>query len=256
MRNKGGYPSRKGGKRYLTLSIPLGIPRGLRNMFWLLAILLGSNMLTYRYSNKRNTVSLANVSTHIQKIGHQELESDLYLMDKAAVYTHEPERFEQGVKEVGQKLNIPPSWLMAVMFSESKFDPAIQNLMGSGAVGLIQFMPSTAAELGVSAAQIQQMNSLQQLPFVYKYLAKVRDRYGEYKSLADLYLAILYPEARHQDECYVLYAKPSVKYKQNAGLDENRDGRVTVSDIDHRMLRLYPTAYHQKPSTFQFSWNK
>ena len=29
----------------------------------------------------------------------------------------------------------------------------------------------------------------------------------------------------------------------NSGLDENKDGRVTVSDIDHRMARLYPDAF-------------
>ena len=142
-------------------------------------------------------------------------------------------------------LNVPPEWLMAVMYSESQFDASVLNHKGSGATGLIQFMPATASDLNVSMQRLRDMNHTQQLEYVYLYLQKVRERYGEYDSLTDLYLAILYPKARKQDLCYTMYAKPSKSYKQNSGLDENKDGRVTVSDIDRRMMRLYPTAYNQ-----------
>ncbi|MEO1448552.1 MAG: hypothetical protein AAFV07_03440, partial [Bacteroidota bacterium] len=50
-------------------------------------------------------------------------------------------------------------------------------------------------------------------------------------------------KALNQDYCYTLYASPAQAYKQNSGLDENKDGRVTVSDIDRRMQRLYAPAY-------------
>ncbi|MFN0202045.1 MAG: hypothetical protein ACKVTZ_20910, partial [Bacteroidia bacterium] len=68
---------------------------------------------------------------------------------------------------------------------------------------------------------------------------------GDYTSLTELYLGILYPKALEikGDYCFTMYATPSQAYKQNSGLDEDKDGRVTVSDIDHRMQRVFPTAY-------------
>ena len=175
------------------------------------------------------------------------LPEQLYLMDKASLFVSETVRFEQKVREIAATLQVAPEWLMAVMYSESKFDAGVLNYQGSGATGLIQFMPAAASELNVSLPQLQQMGHLQQLEYVYRYLAKVRERYGDFTSLTDLYLAILYPRACKQDYCYTLYAKPGKSYSQNSGLDENKDGRVTVSDIDRRMQRLYPTAY-QAPS--------
>ncbi|MCB0842252.1 MAG: hypothetical protein KDE26_03185, partial [Bacteroidetes bacterium] len=56
-------------------------------------------------------------------------------------------------------------------------------------------------------------------------------------------LAILYPKALGQHHCYTMYSKPTKMYRQNSGLDENKDGSVTVCDIDERMQRLFPTAY-------------
>jgi len=140
-------------------------------------------------------------------------------------------------------LGVRAEWLMAVMYSESKFDAQVLNHRGSGATGLIQFMPATASEMNVSLQRLGRMTHLQQLEYVYMYLQTARERYGNYDSLTDLYLAILYPKARKQEYCYTLYAKPTRAYTQNRGLDENKDGRVTISDIDRRMKRLYPTAY-------------
>ncbi len=167
----------------------------------------------------------------------------LYLLDKASLFVSRPEDFELKVRDISSMLGIAPEWLMAVMYSESRFDASAVNLKGSGATGLIQFMAATAEEFGISIHRLEKMDHLQQLEYVYLYLDKVRQRYGDYRDLTDLYLGILYPKARGQDYCYTLYAKPSKQYQQNAGLDENHDGRVTVSDIEHRMKRLYPTAF-------------
>lgn len=251
MRNSGNFPQKRGQKKYLTLAIPLGFPRGWLRIMVLVGVVMGSNWMTFRYARKDGASSGgAPLKASAQLIG-----SDLYLMDKAVHYVQDVEPFEERVREISGMLNIPPEWLMAVMYAESKFDAAIVNLKGSGAVGLIQFMPETAInELNVTPERLKRMNPLQQLEYVYIYLQTVRERYGEYKSLPDLYLGVLYPKARNQDECFTLYGKPSEAYRQNAGLDENHDGRVTISDIDHRMLRLYPTAYHVKQTETQLSW--
>ena len=64
----------------------------------------------------------------------------------------------------------------------------------------------------------------------------------KYNNITSLYLAILYPDALDAEPCYALYSKPSIQYKMNAGLDEDKDGKVTVQDIDKRLKRMYPTA--------------
>lgn len=172
--------------------------------------------------------------------------ASLFLLDKASDYVPNPAAFELKVREVGKNLGVPPEWLMSVMYSESKFDAAVKNFKGSGATGLIQFMPATAGELGISLSRLANMSHVDQMDYVYKYLNNVKKRYGSFKSLTDLYLAILYPRAIGQDFCYTLYAKPSKSYRQNSGLDENKDGVVSVSDIDKRMQRLFTEAYMTK----------
>lgn len=167
---------------------------------------------------------------------------DLYLMEKARPFLQSEELFREEVNRIASHLHIPNSWLMAVMYAESSFDAQVYNHRGSGAVGLIQFMPTTARELGYSSQEIALMSPSRQLSLVGAYFEQVRQRYGAYDSLTDLYLAVLYPKARKQDPCYTLYAQPSQSYRQNSGLDENKDGRVTVNDIRLRMQRLFPQA--------------
>jgi hypothetical protein len=48
------------------------------------------------------------------------------------------------ITEVAAKLSVDPAWLSALIGFESNYDPQSRNLAGSGARGLIQFMPDTA----------------------------------------------------------------------------------------------------------------
>jgi len=204
---------------------------GKRTRF-ILFLLVSSNLLTHAWLSWLNfrqppTPSMAR----------------MYLLDEASQHIADIKTFEQEVKQVAKRLQIPPEWLMAVMYAESNFRASAVNFKGSGAVGLIQFMPATARELGITTALLRNMDPVHQLQYVHKYLAQVRRRYGSFTSLTDLYLAVLYPKAIGQDACYVLFGKPSKQYRQNAGLDENQDGYVSVSDIEKRMMRIFPTAY-------------
>lgn len=221
--------------------IGMNIPRNMKAATYILALMLITN-LTW-YSAWKKAVTTPQNET-------------LYLMEKASIYVTEMAIFEQKVREVSQKLTVPPEWLMAVMYSESRFNAAAENFRGSGAVGLIQFMPATAKDMGISTQKLGKMTHEAQLEWVYQYMNMYREKYGDYQSLADFYLAILYPKARNQEACYVLYANPSKAYKQNIGLDEDKDGRVTVGDIDKRMKRLYPSAYMKKvPTTKNWAEN-
>lgn len=207
----------------------------------LLAILiaaLGVNVLSYQVSNTPRAATVASMPTTTT--------SQLYLIEKASPHIKDIIGFERRVKDVAAELAIHPDWLMAVMYSESQFNADVENHKGSGAVGLIQFMPKTLAYLGYTSTQVKRMSAVQQLSIVREYLKAVKAKYGNFNSLTDLYLAVLYPKAIAGDYCYSLYGSPSKAYKQNRGLDENNDGFVCKKDIEDRMKRLYPSAFYKK----------
>jgi hypothetical protein len=223
-------------RRYLLIRLPVLSPGQARRLSGLLLLLSLSNGLTHWLSQRQMPLT-------------SPAEASLYLLDQAAQHLSDLPAFEQKVRTIAQALRVAPEWLMAVMYAESGFDPAVMNRQGSGAVGLIQFMPLTAGELHVSPAQLREMEPLAQLDYVEAYFQQVQQRYGPYRDLTDLYLAVLYPKARRQDPCYTLYARPALAYRQNAGLDENRDGKVTIDDIDRRLRRLFPLAYVATPQS-------
>lgn len=132
-----------------------------------------------------------------------------------------------------------PSDFMTCMAWESgrSFDPAKKNLAGSGATGLIQFMPATAQGLGTSTAALAAMTPEQQLDFVEKYF---RPYTGKLHNLADLYMVILWPKAVGKPLEYVLWERGAMPttYRQNAGLDANRDGAITKAECAAKLYAM------------------
>lgn len=121
--------------------------------------------------------------------------------------------------------------LMACMAWESgeTFSASVKNMAGSGATGLIQFMPTTAKDLGTTTAKLAAMTAEDQLNFVYKYfLAAIKAR-GAVVTLEDVYMTILWPAAVGKPNSYPLFIKASqpTAYRQNSGLDTDKDGTVT-----------------------------
>jgi hypothetical protein len=116
-------------------------------------------------------------------------------------------------------------WLMACMAFESAgtFSPSIRNAAGSGARGLIQFMPRTAQGLGTTTEELAKMTAVEQLDWVEKYFRPYRHRV---KTMSDMYMAILWPAAVGKVEEFVLFSG-GIAYRQNAGLDTNKDGIIT-----------------------------
>jgi len=136
--------------------------------------------------------------------------------------------FKAKVISICTILECDPSHLMAAMAFETgeTFSPTKQNVH-SGATGLIQFMPSTAASLGTSIQALLQMTAVEQLDVVQKYLMPFK---GRMHSLSDVYMTILFPVAVGKPESFVLFAFPSVAYTQNSGLDVNHDKQVTKGE--------------------------
>ena len=136
--------------------------------------------------------------------------------------------FKSKVLEICQRLEMDPNHLMAAMAFESAgtFSPAIKNAAGSGATGLIQFMPRTAKGLGKTTGELAKMSAVEQLDYVEKYFKPYK---GKCKSVSDVYMAILWPAAIGKPESFVLFdeeTKPQT-YKMNKGLDSNSDGNIT-----------------------------
>ncbi len=136
--------------------------------------------------------------------------------------------FNRRVVEIANGLGCDPNNLMAVMAFETgaTFDPAVTNAAGSGATGLIQFMPRTAEGLGTTTKKLAKMSGLEQLEFVEKHFRSVAGS-GPLPQLSDVYMCVLLPSAIGKPDSHVLFSKGTKAYDQNKGLDVNGDGFVT-----------------------------
>jgi hypothetical protein len=154
--------------------------------------------------------------------------------------------FRDKVRTISASLPCDPSDLMACMAWESgrSFRPDVRNMAGSGAVGLIQFMPTVAQELGASDDALAAMTAEAQLDYVERYFAMWKRRLAPGKpfGLGDLYMAILWPAAVGKPDDFVLFdvddtAHPA-RYRQNAGLDIDKDGKVTKAEAAAKVLAM------------------
>jgi peptidoglycan hydrolase-like protein with peptidoglycan-binding domain len=148
--------------------------------------------------------------------------------------------FNKKLDKVANSLGVSSKDLIAIMKQESGVNPAAVNKM-SGATGLIQFMPTTAKNLGTSVEELRTMSAVDQLDYVYKYFKSVGVKPG--MDLGDLYLAVFMPAAIGKGDNHVLGAAgdPGFSgkvYAQNKGLDKNKDGVITVADAKQSVARF------------------
>ena len=143
--------------------------------------------------------------------------------------------FNKKLNKVADSLGVKSNDLLAIMKLESGVDPSRVNPM-SGATGLIQFIPSTAAWLGTSVEELRKMSAVEQLDYVYKYFKMIGIKPG--MSVGDLYLAVFYPAALGHDDDHVISANGGKVYSQNKVLDTDRDGNLTVGDVKKSVERF------------------
>jgi hypothetical protein len=154
----------------------------------------------------------------------------------------------RAVIDIARSLGVNPDFLVTVMSFESAgtFDPAKKNAAGSGAVGLIQFMPQTAFNLGTTSAQLAKMSQDEQIRGpVYHYF---QPYHGRLHTLDDTYLAVFFPAAIGQSDDYVVGQRDGgsgfqqAVYKQNQGFDWAGSGFVRKSDIVKTIRSVYNAA--------------
>jgi peptidoglycan hydrolase-like protein with peptidoglycan-binding domain len=149
--------------------------------------------------------------------------------------------FREKVMHIAARLGTNPNFLMAVMSFESggTFSPSVKNQAGSGAVGLIQFMPATARGLGTTTTELAALTAEAQLDFVEKHFKPFT---GRLQTLEDTYMAVLLPKAVGKGRDFVLFERPSIAFTQNKGLDIDGDGRITVADASSRVRAVLSEA--------------
>jgi hypothetical protein len=148
------------------------------------------------------------------------------------VLQREPYAFISKLKLICEKLQINPAWLMMVFWVECEFNTQIRN-PHSGAIGLIQFLPSTLVSLGFRTSQLIGRYGVWQLDLVYKYLAPYT---GRMHSAYDVYLAVFYPRALNKRDDFVIAYEHEKAYKYNQILDTvfgDNDGVLEVLDVKY-----------------------
>lgn len=146
--------------------------------------------------------------------------------------------FKVKVIEICNFLDLAPDYLMSCMAFETggTFSPSITNAAGSGATGLIQFMPSTAKSLGTTTEKLAKMTAVEQLDYVKKYFTPHRNKL---KKLEDVYMTILYPVAIGKPITHVLFEDGKKTYTQNKGFDSNKDKKITLKEISAKVREKY-----------------
>ena len=136
--------------------------------------------------------------------------------------------FKEKVIEICINLKINPDFLMSCMAFETgeTFSASIKNPVAS-AIGLIQFLETTAAGLGTTTSKLANMSEVEQLEYVEKYFMPYA---GKIETIEDIYMAIIYPKAIGKSNDYVLFSSSSSSYIANKGLDKNIDGSITKEE--------------------------
>jgi len=156
--------------------------------------------------------------------------------------------FKAKVKTVADSLNVHFSWLVAVMYHESRLNHKALNSIR--AVGLIQFLPGTARGLGTSTNALYNMSGTRQLDYVHKFYRHAK---GKFKQASDLHLYAFFPIAvlnNWGDHRVIKYGKLSAKTiaRHNPGLDRNKDGKITVREFRYVVTKRYPSKVYKAPA--------
>lgn len=132
----------------------------------------------------------------------------------------------KSVKATAERLGVSPNDLAQIISFESggTFDPAKKNMGGSGATGLIQFMPDVAKEYGTTTEALGAMSFDEQMKYVEAYFVKKGiGKNGKKTSLADMYNAV-------QGVPKSGYKEGTKAYDQNKAWDVNKDGVIMPNE--------------------------
>lgn len=177
-------------------------------------------------SHKLSALDMPELSTDLKAAADQALEA----ARPKGPTKHITAAVVNKIKDISERLHCNPHDLMAVINSESGFNPQARN-KHSGATGLIQFMPRTAKALGTSTEELAEMSALDQLDYVEKYLQSIKKsvfKKDHNLTGAELYALVYLPKNAAKEE---LAHEGSKYYNLNRGLDKDKDGVISKADL-------------------------
>lgn len=168
------------------------------------------------------------------------------------------DKFKASLLWIEAQLNLPADFLASCIAFETggTFSPSIKNAAGSSGLGLIQFMSFTytamvkafpkLADKTPNHAALAQLSAVEQLSWVYFYFLQFRKDFSGY-TLEDVYMTILFPKAVGKPLDWEMPWKyGELAYKQNAGLDANKDRKITKEEASAGVRRMYTLGMQQK----------
>lgn len=181
------------------------------------------------------------------------------MLDVAGLQGKTDNAFRAALIEHAAAANLNPDYLAAVMALESAFNPQALNPHTRSHGGLIQFarkywepIAARAGRPGVTWDDMMGYSAIGQLPFVIAYYQGTRLRGGSADTPTDYYMATFMPafvgkpaafELGRRDSSEVIAGLAKGKiYEQNAGLDTNKDGSITVGDVGRKIENIVAAA--------------
>lgn len=195
-----------------------------------------------------------------------------YLLDVGGLSARTDGAFRTALYEQLTAAGFEPSYVAAVLAVESSFNPNVQNAGGSPALGLLQwwrdYWPAVAARAGqadVPWEALRTMSAVDEVPFVVSYFQGTPiPKLGAAATPGDYYVATLLPAFVGAPTSWVVGIKGSTDplrtptgantglslgkvYDQNAWLDVDRDGTMTVADLQAPTESLVRAARQKSP---------
>jgi len=145
---------------------------------------------------------------------------------------------KQALHDVAAKLGVPPDWVAAVINFETAgtWDPKAKN-PNSSAMGLIQFIDSTAKGLGYTSAfdlvnKHPTIESQLRGP-VLKYFLQHGPRFA---SKQELWLSVFLPRYKRASLDTVIYSDDAKKQER---FRRANPGIITVGDYYHKLEKMF-----------------
>ena len=141
------------------------------------------------------------------------------------------------LNSVSDKHEISSTHLLFILWMESNLNPEAVNKI-SRAIGLIQTTPTTLNVLHYNYDDVKDMNGLQQLTVVDKYLQSQDKLISKCDDVYMLYLVIFYPAAIYKVDGHRNdYIFPDIVVRQNPAIFKDGAGYVQLKKyIDKKMI--------------------
>jgi len=154
--------------------------------------------------------------------------------------------FAEKLQKVASSLGVLPNVLAGIIKHESHFKHHTPN-PHSGAVGLIQFTPKTAKQLGTTTQKLATMTATQQLDYVEKFYKSVGVKPG--MDIGDLYMLTFIPTYAGVKNPNIVLGKKGGGILPGTDLSMNRiwaqnpifsDGKsyFTIKDVKDRLEKF------------------